>query len=118
MDRDGGHARDLLPRAVDSLGSRALSPGSGGAYRFPVAALLFLLPRNLASGILLRHRPARARGAGAVSRHIDRRTSVVRLHLSANGVDRFDDRGRTLLAGRSQPAAQARQGTVVSRDIV
>ena len=116
MDRDGGHARHLLPRAVDSLGSGALSPRSGGAHRFPVAALLLLLPRNLAAGILLHHRPARARRAGAVSGHLDRRTGVVRLHLSADGVDRSDDRGRALLAGRPQPAAQARQGTVVGRD--
>jgi cytochrome c oxidase accessory protein FixG len=43
MDRDGGDARHLLPRAVDSLGSRVLSPRPGRAHRFSRAALLFLL---------------------------------------------------------------------------
>ena len=55
---------------------------------------------------------------GAVPRHLDRRARVVRLYLSADGVDRSDDRGRALLAGRPQPAAPARQGAVVVRDAV
>ena len=46
----------------------------------------------------------------AVPRHLARGPGVVRLYLSADGVDRSDDRGRALLAGRPQPAAPARQG--------
>ena len=45
-----------------------------------------------------------------VPRHLDRRPRLVRLHLSADGVDRSDDRGRALLAGRPQRPHAARQG--------
>ena len=83
---------------------------------FPVAALLLLLPRDLAAGVLLHHRPAGARRARSVPGHLHRRPRLVRLYLPADGVDRSDDRGRALLAGRPQSAPQARQGALVLRD--
>ena len=77
-------------------------PRPGRADRLSLAALLFLLPRDLAAGILLHHRPAGAFGAWPVPRHLDRRAHVVRLYLPADGVDRPDDCGRALLPGRPQ----------------
>ena len=74
-----------------------------------------VLPRDLAAGVLLRHWPSRARCARPVSRDIDRGTRVVRLHLSADGVDGSHDHRRALLAGRSQCAHPPRQGAVGRR---
>ena len=110
VGRHGGDARHLLRRAVASLGSRALSARSGRPDRLSVAPLLFLLHRDLAAGILLPHRPARARRAGAVPRHRARGARLVRLYLPANGLDRSDDRGRAPLAGRPQRPHAPRQG--------
>ena len=104
--------------AVDTLGSRTLSSRSGSAHRFAGAALLFLLSRDLAAGILLYHRPAGARGAGAVPRHLGRWARVVRLHLSSDRLDGSDDRRGALLARRPQRAASARQAPLVVRDPV
>ena len=50
--------------------------------------------------------------AGAVPRHVGGRARLVRLHLPADGVDRSDDRGRAVLAGRPQRAHAARQGAL------
>ncbi len=112
VDRDGGDARHLLRPAVAALESRAGSAESGRPARHGEQPLLLLLPRDLAAGILLRHRPAGAGGAAAVPGHRARRSRLVRLHLSADGVDRPDDFARAVLAGRPQRADQARQGAV------
>ena len=50
---------------------------------------------------------------GALSRHGARWARVVRLHLSADGLDRPDDHGGAPLAGRPQRAHEARQIALV-----
>ena len=57
---DGGHARHLLRHALDPLGPRPVRARPGGAGRSRQPPLLLLLHRDLAAGILLRHRPAGA----------------------------------------------------------
>ena len=99
---DGGHARHLLRAALAALGSRARPARPGRPARHGQQPLLLFLPRDLAAGVLLHHRPAGAGGAGAVPRHVRRRPRLVRLHLSADGLDRSHGRGRALLAGRPQ----------------
>ena len=116
MDRHGRHAWHLLCVPLDPLGPRPIPSRSGRAARPSGAPLLFLFPRDLAAGILLRHRPSGSGGAGAVPRHLGGRARVVRLHLSADGVDRSDDRRGALLAGRPEPASQAGQASVGGRD--
>jgi hypothetical protein len=102
MDRAVRHARRLLSVALRALGSRTECTWSGGANRFPQPALLFLLHRDLAAGILLSDRPAHPGGDGAVPDERHRRPAVVRLPLPADGLDRFVPSHRTL--GRRRPA--------------
>ncbi len=58
MDCHAHYAGHLLSDALAALGSRSLCTRSGGAYRSCQSPLLFLLRRNLATGILLRRGPA------------------------------------------------------------
>ena len=58
MAGHGGHARHLLGDAVDAVGPRPIRPRPGRAGRSRQPALLLLLHRDLAAGILLRRRPA------------------------------------------------------------
>ena len=67
---DGHHARHLLRAAVAALGPRPGPARSGRAARHGQQPLLFLLPRDLAAGVLLRHRPADAGRARPVPRHV------------------------------------------------
>ena len=106
---DGGDARHLLCAPLAALGPRARPARPGRAARHGAQPLLLLLPRDMAAGVLLRHRPFGAGGAYPVPDHLHRRPRVVRLHVSANGVDRSDDRGRALLAGRPQRPHRSRQ---------
>ena len=96
-------------------GSRPAGPG--GAARLCDTALLLFLPRDLAAGILLRHRPAGAGRPGAVSRHVSRGARLVRLYLPADGVDRSDDCGRAVLAGRPQRALRLDKSAGVVQDV-
>ena len=99
----------LLPFVRWDRGPNA--PSQAVLIDFPEPALLFLLHRNLAAGILLPDRPAHHRGDGAVSDERGRRAPVVRLSVSADGVDRpvpghrALDRRRPARAFASRPTA-------------
>ena len=105
-------ARHLLRAALAALASRPRPARPGRAARHGAQPLLLFLPRDLAAGVLLRHRPAGAGGPGAVPRHVRRGARVVRLHLPADGVDRSHGAGRAVLAGRPQRPHAARQGAL------
>ena len=89
---------------------------------FPEPALLFLLHRDLAAGNLLRHRPADPRRDGAVPDERGRRTGVVRLSVSADGVDRpvpghrALDRRRPARASAARPRSPGRPNAWRGRD--
>src|SRR5208283_5526591 len=85
----------LLP-AVPALGSRPERAAPGGAGRPRRWALLLFLHRDLAAGGLLPDRAFDHRGDDAVPYERHRRPGVVRLPLSADGVDRPLYRDRTL----------------------
>ena len=113
---DGGHARHLLPAAVDPLGPRPEPSRPGVPARFRQPAAVLRPDRDLGAGTLLHHRAADPVGARAVPRHRRRRAHVVRLHVPADGVDRSDDRGRALLAGRPQRPHPPRQRSLDVRE--
>src|SRR5215212_2025565 len=102
------HAGDLLSHAIPALGSRAECTRPSGADRPAEPALLFLLHRDLAAGVLLSHRAADHRLYGAVLDERARRTHLVRLSLSADGVDRSVSDHRALDRRRSARASAAR----------
>src|SRR6266571_2759901 len=101
MGPDGVLPGRLLPAAVRALESRSRRAGSGGAGRFAEQPLLFLLHRAVAAGGLLFHGAVDRRRDHAVPDELDRRPHLVRISLSANGVDgsvlcrRAADRGRS-----------------------
>ena len=99
VDHHADHPGHLLRDALAQMGSRYPCARSGRPYRHGQPPLLFLLHRDLAAGILLCRWPARHVGRRPVPRHLDRRARLVRLHLSADRVDRPFHRGRTVLAG-------------------
>ena len=96
----------LLPFVRWDRGPNA--PGQAVLIDFPQSALLFLLHRDLAAGILLPDRPADPRGDGAVPDERRRRPAVVRLSLPADGVDRSVPGDRALDRRRPARASAAR----------
>ena len=74
--------------AVAPLGPRPVRAGPGGAGRPRQSALLLLLHRDLAAGILLRRRPADHGRDRPVPGHLRGRPRLVRLYLPADGLDR------------------------------
>ena len=111
------HAWDLLSAAVRALGSWPQRAFAGGVDRLPQPAFLFLLHRDLAAGDLLPHRPAHSGGDRAVPDERGRRPDLVRLSLSADGVDRSVLRHRTLRGRRSARAHAARWPQVDGRHL-
>src|SRR6201984_12245 len=88
MGTDGVLPRRLLFPALRALEPRAWGARPGGADRFPESAVLFLLHRAVAAGGLLLHRPSDPRRRCPVPDELGRRPHLVRLSLSANGLDR------------------------------
>ena len=88
------------------------APEPGGAGRFSEPALLLLLHRDLAAGNLLPHRSPHHRRDGAVPDERGRRPRLVRLSLSADGVDRPVPDRRALVRGRPPRAHAARPAAV------
>ena len=113
----GRDAGDLLPHAVDPLGPRARPAGPGGAGRSGQPALLFLLHRDLAAGILFRRRPSDHGRAGPVPVHLGPRPGLVRLYLPADGLDRPLHPGRTLDRGRPKRPRPALERAVDARKV-
>src|SRR5438093_2458340 len=87
MGTDGILPRRLLSVAVRAVESRPGCAQSGGAGRSSQQPLLFLFYRAVAAGGLLLHRTADPRGHYAVPHEFRGRTHLVRISLSANGVD-------------------------------
>ena len=106
------HARHLLSAAVRALGSRPQRTGPGRAGRSCEQPLLLLLRRDLAAGGLLLHRSPRDRGDDSVPVERGRRPCLVRISLSADGVDRSVPDHRALDRGRPPRASSARSRTV------
>src|SRR5450631_1872907 len=88
MGPDGRLSRYLLLPARRPLEPRPRRARSGRADRLPQPALLFLLHRAVAAGGLLFYRSADHRRRRAVPDERDRRPDLVRLSLSADGLDR------------------------------
>ena len=109
------HARHLLRAAVRALGSRTGCARPGRAGRSAQRPLLLLLHRDLAAGSLLPHRPAHPGGDDAVPDERGRRAGLVRLSLSADGVDRSVPDHRALGRGRPPRAPAARSAAVDDR---
>ena len=105
--------RHLLRAAVDALGSRPGPARPGGAARHGAQPLLLLLPRDLAAGVLLRHRPA---GAGGAWRCFSSRRAAGRVWCGYTCPQTvWTDlmiAGRALLAGRPQRPHAPRQGAL------
>ena len=106
-------ARDLLHHPLAALGPRSECTGPGGADRYAGAPRVLLLHRDLAPRGLLPDRSAAARRPGSVPGHQPVRPDLVRLHLSADGVDRSVHVGRTQGGRRARPAHGARPRAVV-----
>ncbi len=116
MGGHGGDARHLLPLALAALGSRAEPAEPGLSPRFRASAALPLRRRDLGPGALFHHRPLDPQCACAVSRHRGGGPRLVRLHLSADRLDRSDDCGGTLLARGPQRADASGQGALDIRE--
>src|SRR5689334_22463408 len=88
MGADGLLPRHILPAAVCALESWSWRTRSGGVDRLPEPSLLFLLHRAMAAGGLLLHGTADSGGHHAVPDERPRWPHLVRLSLSADGLDR------------------------------
>ena len=108
MVGDGDYPHHLLCNALAALGPRRLRPASGGAGQSRRPAVLFLLHRDMAAGVLFRRRPAGDGRHRPVPHHLDGGPGVVRLYLSADRVDRSVPGHRALCRGRPQRPHQAR----------
>ena len=103
--------RHLLPAALAALASRRQPAGPGGAAVDLARALLFLQSRVLAAGHLLPDRPADHGRGHAVPGHQPARPRLVRLHLSADGVDRSVHVDRAPDRRRPQRTHEARRAS-------
>ena len=104
-------SRHLLSAALAALASRRQPAGPGGAALDLARALLLLQSRVLAAGHLLPDRPADHGRGHAVPGHQPARPRLVRLHLSADGVDRSVHVDRAPDRRRPQRTHEARRGT-------
>ena len=114
MGRDGGHPRHLLPAALAALAAGRGLAGPGRADRFRAPARFSRPARDLAAGVLHRHRPPGDLGTRPLPGDGHRGARLVRLCLPADGLDGPHGPGRASLAGRPQRPHPARRRRLVA----